>query len=67
MTAKKADDAIAYLQGNLEYFPESARLSGDGAGEKRKGRQAGAIKDLEKALEVDPKNARARNQLQQLK
>jgi Flp pilus assembly protein TadD len=32
-----------------------------------KGDKQGAIKDLEKALELDPKNAQARNQLQQLK
>ena len=35
--ANKPDDALAYLQANLEYYPKSARtLSGDGAGEERR-------------------------------
>jgi tetratricopeptide (TPR) repeat protein len=68
MTAKKPDDAIAYLQANLEYFPKSARTYQAMAQVKNaKGDKQGAIKDLEKALELDPKNAQARNQLQQLK
>jgi len=68
MTAKKPDDAIAYLQANLEYFPKSARTYQAMAQVKNaKGDKQGAIKDLEKALELDPKNAQVRNQLQQLK
>jgi tetratricopeptide (TPR) repeat protein len=68
LTAKKPDDAIAYLQANLEYFPKSARTYQAMAQAKNtKGDKQGAIKDLEKAVELDPKNAQARNQLQQLK
>src|SRR5881296_2101683 len=68
MTAKKPDDAIAYLQANLEYFPKSGRTYQAMAQVKNaKGDKQGAIKDLEKALELDPKNAQTRNQLQQLK
>jgi len=32
-----------------------------------KGDKQGAIKDLEKAVDLDPGNAQARNQLQQLR
>jgi uncharacterized membrane protein len=32
-----------------------------------KGDRQGAIKDLERALELDPNSAQARNQLQQLR
>jgi Flp pilus assembly protein TadD len=32
-----------------------------------RGDQQGAIKDLEKAVELDPENAQVRNQLQQLR
>jgi hypothetical protein len=31
------------------------------------GDQAAAVKDLETAVELDPKNAQAKNQLQQIK
>jgi hypothetical protein len=42
-------------------------VSGDGAGEEREGRQGAAIRDLETAVQLDPQNAQAKNQLQQLK
>ena len=68
MTAKKPDDAITYLQANLEYYPKSARTyQAMAQARNAKGDKQGAIKDLEKALELDPKNAQARNQLQLLK
>jgi hypothetical protein len=68
MTAKKTDDAIAYLQANLEYHPKSARTYQALANARNaKGDKAGAIKDLEKAVELDPQNAQAKTQLQQLK
>lgn len=68
MTAKSPDDAIAYLQANLEYFPKSARTyQAMGQARNAKGDRQGAIRDLEKAVELDPKSAQARNQLQQLK
>ena len=67
-TAKAYDDAMAYLQTNLEYYPKSARTYQAMAQTKNaKGDKPGAIKDLEKAVELDPASAQAKNQLQQLK
>ncbi len=67
-TAKAYDDAMAYLQANLEYYPKSARTYQAMAQTKNaKGDKPGAIKDLEKAVDLDPQNAQARSQLQQLK
>jgi len=66
--ASKADDALAYLQANLEYYPKSSRSYllmsqiHDAKGDK-----TAAIKDLEKAVELDPNNAQARMQLENLK
>jgi len=68
ITAKNLDDAIAYLQTNLEYYPKSARTHQAMARARNaKGDRQGAIKDLERALELDPNSAQARNQLQQLR
>lgn len=68
MTASKPDDAIAYLQQNLEYYPKSSRTYAALAQAKNaRGDKATAIKDLEKAVELDPANAQAKTQLQQLK
>ena len=68
MTANKPDDAVAYLQQNLEYYPKSSRTHQALAQAKNaKGDKAAAIKDLEKAVELDPGNAAARTQLQQMK
>ena len=68
MTAKNPDDAIAYLQTNLEYYPKSARTyQAMAQARNAKGDKQGAIRDLEKAVELDPKSVQARNQLQQLK
>ena len=67
-TANKADDALAYLQANLEYYPKSSRSYllmsqiHDAKGDK-----SAAIKDLEKAVELDPNNAQAKMQLENLK
>jgi len=67
-TTHNYDDAIAYLNANLEYFPKSARTYGAIAQMKAaKGDKAGAIQALEKAIELDPNNANAKAQLQQLK
>jgi tetratricopeptide (TPR) repeat protein len=67
-TASKYDDALAYLQANLEYYPKSARTYSAMAQMKNaKGDKAGAIQALEKAVELDPNNAQLKNQLQQLK
>lgn len=68
MTAKNPDDAIAYLQTNLEYYPKSARTyQAMAQARNAKGDKQGAIKDLEKAVELDPQSAQARNQLQQIR
>ncbi len=67
-TAKRPDDALAYLQQNLEYFPKSAVTYVAMAQAKNgKGDKQGATKELEKALELDPQNAQAKTLLQQLK
>ena len=68
MTATKPDDAMAYLQANLEYYPKSARTyQAMAQARNAKGDKEGAIRDLEKAVELDPNNAQAKTQLQQLK
>ena len=67
-TANKYDDALAYLQANLEYYPKSARTYSAMAQMKNaKGDKAGAIAALEKAVELDPNNAQAKTQLEALK
>jgi predicted Zn-dependent protease len=67
-TANKYDDALAYLQANLDYYPKSARTYSAMAQMKNaKGDKSGAIAALEKAVELDPNNAQAKMQLQQLK
>ena len=66
--AKRPDDALAYLQTNLEYFPKSAVTYVAMAQAKNaKGDKQAAVKDLEKAMELDPQNAAAKTQLQQLR
>ena len=68
LDTKKPNDAMAYLQANLEYYPKSSRTYQAMAQVKvTTGDKAGAIRDLEKALELNPNNTPARNQLQQLK
>ena len=67
-TANKADDALAWLQLNLEYFPMSSRTyAGLSAAYTRKTDKDGAIKAMEKAVELDPANAQIKRQLDQLK
>ena len=66
--AKRLDDAMTYLQANLEYHPKSARTYMAIAQAKNaRGDRAGAIKDLEKAVEFDPTNNQAKTELQKLK
>jgi len=68
LNAKRPDDAMKYLQANLEYFPKSSQTYQMMAQVKNaKGDKAGAIKDLETAVQLDPQNNQAKNQLQQLK
>jgi tetratricopeptide (TPR) repeat protein len=67
-TANKADDALAYLNANLEYFPKSSRTyQAIGQARNAKGDKPGAIAALEKAVELDPTNAQAKTQLDALK
>lgn len=66
--AQKADDALVYLQANLEYYPKSVRTYLTmSAVHNAKGDKDAAIRDLEKALQLDPQNAQAQRQLQILK
>jgi tetratricopeptide (TPR) repeat protein len=68
IAASKPDEALAYLQANLEYYPKSSRTYQTMAQVKNgKGDKDGAIKDLEKAVELDPNNAQAKTQLENLK
>ena len=68
IAANKPDDALAYLQANLDYYPKSVRsylvMS---QAHRSKQDKAGAIKDLEKALDLDPHNAQAKTELETLK
>ena len=67
-TASKPDDALAYLQANIEYYPKSSRSYQLMSQIKNaKGDKAGAIAALEKAIELDPNNAQAKTQLENLK
>jgi tetratricopeptide (TPR) repeat protein len=66
--ADRADNAIAWLNLNLEFYPKSSRSYQTMAqAHQRKNDKDAAIKDLEKAVELDPNNAQAKAQLQQLK
>jgi hypothetical protein len=67
-TANKADDALAYLNANLEYYPKSSRTYAMiGQVKNAKGDKPGAIAAMEKAVELDPNNAQAKTQLENLK
>src|SRR5262245_37069093 len=64
----RTDEAMQFLQMNLELFPRSARTYQTMAqAQVAKKDTQGAIKSLEKALEIDPQNAGARRALEQLK
>jgi len=66
--ADRADDAIAWLQLNLDYFPMSSRTyAGLSQAQQKKNDKASAIKSLERAVELDPQNAAIKRQLDQLK
>jgi hypothetical protein len=66
--ANKADEAIAWLQLNLDYFPVSSRTYvGLAQAQQKKNDKEAAIKSLEKAVELDPQNAQTKRQLDQLK
>jgi photosynthetic reaction center cytochrome c subunit len=66
--ANKPDDAIAWLQTNLEYFPLSASTyAGLSQAQQRKNDKASALQSQEKAVDLDPQNAQFKRQLDQLK
>lgn len=68
INANKADDAIALLQLNAEFYPKSsATYAALGQAYARKNDTANAIKSYEKAIELDPNNQNAKRQLEQLK
>jgi tetratricopeptide (TPR) repeat protein len=68
IAADRADNAIAWLNLNLEFYPKSSRTYQILAqAHQRKNDKDAAIKDLEKAVELDPNNNQAKAQLQQLK
>ena len=66
--ANKYDDALVYLNANLEYYPKSARTySAIGQMKNAKGDKAGAIAALEQSIELDPNNAGTKAALENLK
>jgi len=68
IAANKPDDALAYLKANVDYYPKSARsYLAMSQAHLAKQDKAGAIKDLEKALDLDPNNAQAKTQLETIK
>jgi len=68
MANSRADDAIALLNLNLEYYPLSVRTYlVKSFAQTRKLDDESAIASLEKALEIDPENSLARGSLEQLK
>lgn len=68
ITAMRPDDALAYLQANVEFHPNSARSYQQmSVAYQRKMDTPNAIKMLEKAVELDPMNMAFRNQLNALK
>ena len=68
INADRADNALAWLNLNLELYPKSSRTYQTMAqAHQKKSDKDAAIKDLEKAVEIDPNNAQAKAQLQQLK
>lgn len=68
IAAMRPDDALAYLNANVEFHSNSARSYQQmSVAYQRKKDTPNAIKMLEKAVELDPKNAGFQNQLNQLK
>jgi tetratricopeptide (TPR) repeat protein len=68
LTNDKPDDALAFLQLNTEFFPQSSRtFQALSQAHLKKNDKDAAIKDLEKAAALDPQNQGLRRQLDQLK
>jgi hypothetical protein len=68
MANARADDAIALMKLNLEFYPQSVRsYMALAFAQTRKLDDMGAIATLEKALEIEPDNSAAKGRLEQLK
>lgn len=68
LASDKPDDAAAWLQVNVEFYPKSvASLVALARVHVRQRDQAAAVRDLEKALELEPGNAEATRQLAALR
>jgi len=68
LASARADDAIALLKLNLEFYPQSAKTyAAIGYAYTRKYDDATAITYYEKAVALDPTNGVNRGQLEQLK
>jgi hypothetical protein len=68
MNARRPNEAIQYLQANLEYFPSSVRSHvAMSQARAAAGDAQGAVESIERAVAIDPKNVQAQNQLRQLK
>jgi hypothetical protein len=64
----QADDAIAWLELNLNYFPRSAPTYAALANaQQQKKDMTGAVASLEKAVALDPENTQLQRQLEQLR
>jgi tetratricopeptide (TPR) repeat protein len=68
LATQKPDDALAWLQLNVEFFPQSAAsyVELSKAHVAKRDRDS-AIADLTKALGIEPSNADAKRQLQTLR
>jgi hypothetical protein len=66
--ATAPEDQVTWLRLNLEYFPFSSRTFAALAQvQQKQNDKDGALKSLTRAVELDPQNAQARRQLDQLK
>jgi tetratricopeptide (TPR) repeat protein len=64
LATRKPDDALAWLQLNIEFYPKSAQSYVVLAQvHTRKNDRAAAVKDLQKAIELDPSDTDARRAL----
>ena len=66
--ASTPEDQTAWLRLNLDYFPLSSRTyAALGQLQQKQNERDGALKSLTRAVELDPQNAQAKRQLDQLK
>jgi hypothetical protein len=66
--ANKPDDALALLQLNAEFYPNSApTYGGMGQAYLKKNDKENAVRNFEKVIQLDPNNQAAKRQLEQLK